>query len=241
MAEEFEQMALSFKDVSKVYETAESGPRDVLVDVSFDVSPGQSIAIVGRSGTGKTTLLNLAAGIDVPSKGEVVLFGQTLSELGDEERTILRRDHVGLIFQFFHLMQHLTVHDNVALPAMISGEKPGAFQPRVDRLLERVGLRDRANDRVQKLSGGEMQRVAICRALLRSPRLLLADEPTGNLDDENGGLVMELMLALAGEEGRTLVYVTHSREYAEMADEVWEISNGKVRQRGREQGGRGER
>ena len=241
MAEEFEQMALSFKDVSKVYETAERGPRDVLVDVSFDISPGQSIAIVGRSGTGKTTLLNLAAGIDVPSKGEVVLFGQTLSELGDEERTILRRDHVGLIFQFFHLMQHLTVHDNVALPAMISGEKPGAFRPRVDRLLERVGLGDRANDRVQKLSGGEMQRVAICRALLRSPRLLLADEPTGNLDDENGGLVMELMLALAGEEGRTLVYVTHSREYADLADEVWEISNGKVQQGGREHGSRGER
>ena len=236
MTEEFKQMALSFRKVSKVYETTESGFRKVLVEVSFDIPLGRSIAIVGRSGTGKSTLLNLAAGIDVPSQGEVGLFGQILSDLGDEERTILRRDHVGLIFQFFHLMPHLTVRDNVALPAMISGEKPALFQPKVDRLLDRVGLGDRANDHVQKLSGGEMQRVAICRALLRSPRLLLADEPTGNLDDENAGRVMELLFGLARAEGMTLVYVTHSREYADRADEVWEIRGGKIQQGGRGEG-----
>jgi ABC-type lipoprotein export system ATPase subunit len=114
----------------------------------------------------------------------------------------------------------------VALPALIAGEKPADFGPRVTQLLDRVGLADRAHDRVQKLSGGEMQRVAICRALLRRPQLLLADEPTGNLDDENGRLVMDLMLSLVEEEGSTLIYVTHSRDFASLADEVWHLQNG---------------
>lgn len=234
-----DQTALAFENVSKIYEIAESGSRSVLEDLSFSVDRGQTVAIVGRSGSGKSTLLNLAAGIDVPSSGEVSLFGQHLSRLGDEERTLLRRDNVGLIFQFFHLIQHLTVRDNVALPAMISGERPTTFDDRIDVLLDRVGLGDRAEDRVQKLSGGEMQRVAICRALLMNPTLLLADEPTGNLDDENGGRVMELMLALAREEGMTLVYVTHSREFAELADDVWEIHGGKIEQSQERQGGVG--
>jgi putative ABC transport system ATP-binding protein len=230
------QIALSFDHVSKVYETAESGQRSVLDDLSFDVPQGRTVAVVGRSGSGKSTLLNLAAGIDVPTAGEVSLFGQALSSLGDEARTLQRRNNVGLIFQFFHLLQHLTVRDNVALPAMISGERSKDFGPRVDDLLSRVGLGDRGDDRVQKLSGGEMQRVAICRALLMHPKLLLADEPTGNLDDENGGRVMELMLSLAREEGMTLVYVTHSLPFAELADDVWEIHGGRI---GGESGVRG--
>ncbi len=223
-----QQPALTFEHVSKLYETAESEARSVLDDLSFRVETGRTVAIVGRSGSGKSTLLNLASGIDVPTTGEVSLFGQTLSALSDEARTLLRRDRVGLIFQFFHLIQHLSVRDNIALPAMISDEKPKAFDNRVDRLLDRVGLLDRAGDPVQKLSGGEMQRVAICRALLMDPKLLLADEPTGNLDDENGDRVMELMLSLAREEGMTLVYVTHSREFAELADDVWEIHGGRI-------------
>ena len=227
-----DQTALSFENVNKVYESTESGERSVLSDLTFSVDRGQTVAIVGRSGSGKSTLLNLAAGIDVPTSGEVSLFGRALSKLSDEERTLQRRDNVGLIFQFFHLIPHLTVRDNVALPAMISGEKARLFDPRVDRLLGRVGLGDRSEDRVQKLSGGEMQRVAICRALLMNPTLLLADEPTGNLDDENGELVMELMLALAREEGMTLVYVTHSREFAELADQVWEIQGGQIQAEG---------
>ena len=222
------QNPLAFEHVSKAYETAESGSRSVLSDLTFSVEAGQTVAIVGRSGSGKSTLLNLAAGIDVPTDGEVILFDQRLSTLGDEERTLLRRDHVGLIFQFFHLVQHLSVRDNVALPAMISGEKASGVSGRIEDLLDRVGLLDRAEDRVQKLSGGEMQRVAICRALLMKPQLLLADEPTGNLDDENGSRVMELMLKLASEEGMTLVYVTHSREFAELADQQWEIHGGRI-------------
>ncbi len=219
--------ALSFVDVSKVYD-AGVGLRYALRGVSFVVEPARKVAVVGRSGSGKSTLLHLAAGIDVPTGGMVKVGNRDLSALTEEARTKLRRDEVGLIFQFFYLMPHLPVADNVALPAMIAGEKPRSYRPRVMELLERVELGDRAGDPVQKLSGGEQQRVAICRALLRRPGLLLADEPTGNLDDDNGRRVMELMMELVDHEGATLVYVTHSREFASLADDVWELHSGEL-------------
>ena len=219
---------LTFKDVSKVYDSAEGGSRSVLHDASFSVGGRRKVAIVGRSGSGKSTLLHLAAGIDVATSGVVEVMGNNLSDLGEEERTLLRRDEMGLIFQFFYLMPHLTVRDNVALPALIAKQHYGDYAPRLKSLLDRVGLADRIDDTVQKLSGGEMQRVAICRALLRRPKLLLADEPTGNLDDENGAMVMQLMLDLVEEEGTTLLYVTHSSSFAELADEVWEIHSGEL-------------
>jgi ABC-type lipoprotein export system ATPase subunit len=224
--------ALAFRGVSKVYETPGSGSRYALREVSFDIPCGRRIAIVGRSGSGKSTLLHLAAGIDVPTQGDVTVLGQPLSSLSEAVRTRLRRDQIGLIFQFFHLMPHLSIRDNVALPALIASEPPADFEPRVAQLLDRVGLGDRAHDRVQKLSGGEMQRVAICRALLRRPKLLLADEPTGNLDDENGQRVMALMLSLVEAQGSTLVYVTHSRDFASLADEVWHLQSGVLETQG---------
>ena len=217
---------LAFEAVGKTYDTAGDDPRQVLRDVSFTAPAGRRIAIVGRSGSGKSTLLHLAAGIDVPSHGDVRVMGRSVAAMSETERTILRRDHVGLVFQFFYLMPHLSVHDNVSLPALIAGDRPRRYEPRVAQLLDRVGLSDRAHDRVQKLSGGEMQRVAICRALLRRPQLLLADEPTGNLDDENGWRVMELMLSLVDEEGGTLIFVTHSREVSGLADDVWRLHSG---------------
>ena len=217
---------LAFEAVGKTYSSTGGEPRQVLRDVSFTVPAGRRIAIVGRSGSGKSTLLHLAAGIDVPSRGQVRVMGRPLAGMSENERTVLRRDHVGLVFQFFYLMPHLSVRDNVALPALIAGDKPRRFEPRVAHLLDRVGLSDRTHERVQKLSGGEMQRVAICRALLRRPQLLLADEPTGNLDDENGWRVMELMLSLVDEEGGTLIFVTHSREVSGLADDVWRLHSG---------------
>jgi len=218
--------ALEFTNVSKVYDTFASGSKYALRDVSFAVSAGRRVAIVGRSGSGKSTLLHLAAGIDVPTTGDVLVEGRALATLSERERTRLRRDGVGLIFQFFYLLPHLSLEDNVALPALIAGDRPRAYAGRVRELLGRVGLADRAGDPVQKLSGGEMQRVAICRALLRRPRLLLADEPTGNLDDQNGRAVMDLLLALSREEGSTLIYVTHSRDFAALADATWELHSG---------------
>lgn len=222
------ETVLTFRAVSKVYDTPGSGSRYALHDVSFDIPRGRRIAIVGRSGSGKSTLLHLAAGIDLPTTGDVAILGQHLSTLSEAARTLLRRDVIGLIFQFFHLLPHLSVRDNVALPALIAGEKPSAFEPRVMQLLARVGLQERANERVQKLSGGELQRVAICRALLRRPQLLLADEPTGNLDDDNGQRVMALMLSLAEAEDSTLIYVTHSRDFAALADEIWHLHSGEL-------------
>jgi len=219
---------LKFEGVSKTYPQAAGGVLHALRDVSLEIERGRRVAVVGRSGSGKSTLLHLAAGIDRPSEGRVVLAGRDLSAMSDRERTLERRRGVGLVFQFFHLLPHLSVSDNVALPAWIAGRRPRDYRGRVVELLERVGLAARAGESVQKLSGGEMQRVAICRALLSRPRLMLADEPTGNLDDENGRRVLDLLLSLVEEEGGGLVYVTHSPELAELADETWRLHSGRL-------------
>ncbi len=216
---------LAFEDVSKIYSSGE-GWRTVLKSVWLEVMPGQTLSIAGRSGSGKTTLLNLAAGIDTATRGKVSVDGHDLAGLGDRARTLLRRSTIGMVFQFFHLLSHLSVRENVVLPELIAGGDPKQFNQRARHLLQRVGLDDRSQDNIQKLSGGEMQRVAICRALLRRPRLILADEPTGNLDDDASRSVMELMLQLVDEEDSTLVYVTHSRTLAELADESYTIHSG---------------
>jgi putative ABC transport system ATP-binding protein len=216
---------LSLEGVSKVYPLPGGRSFTALDGASLVVEPECAVSVTGRSGSGKSTLLHLAAGIDTPTAGCVRLLGRDMGSLGDRERTLARRDVVGLVFQFFHLLPHLSVQDNVLLPAFIGG-RSGKDDERAATLLARVGLATRATQPVQQLSGGEMQRVAICRALLRRPRLLLADEPTGNLDEANGLAVMELLLEVAREEGSALVYVTHSRELATLADESWELHNG---------------
>jgi ABC-type lipoprotein export system ATPase subunit len=217
---------LSFDRVSRAYETAGGAVLHALRDVTAHVGEGRAVAVIGRSGSGKSTLLHLAAGIDEPTSGEVRLLGRPLSALGDAERSRARRDQIGLVFQFFHLLPHLSVLENALLPALVAGDPPAGAEGRARALLERVGLAGRAADPVQKLSGGEMQRVALCRALLRRPRLVLADEPTGNLDEANGQAVMDLLLGVARDEGAALVYVTHSRELAALADEIWTLHSG---------------
>ena len=218
--------ALSFRGVSKFYDQPDGGVHRVLKDITIDFFPGRTSAIVGRSGSGKSTFLHLAAGIDLPTGGEIWMLGKNTADLSDRGRTLQRRETVGMVFQFFHLLPHLNVQDNVSLPELIAGRRPAEFERRVVGLLERVGLSDRSKEAVHKLSGGEMQRVAICRALLRKPRLLLADEPTGNLDDSNARLVMDLLLRLASEEGSTLIYVTHDHDLASLADEIWHLHSG---------------
>jgi len=218
--------ALSFEDVSKSFLLSGDVPLAALRHVTFHIPQGRKVAIIGRSGSGKSTLLHLAAGIEWPSEGTIRLMGRDLAGLGDRERTLLRRETIGLVFQFFHLLSHLSVRDNVLLPAWIASDLGPAAATRAAELLARVGLAQRSDDPIQKLSGGEMQRVAICRALLRKPKLLLADEPTGSLDDENGRVVMEQLLSLSSQEGTTLVYVTHSPELAALADETWKLHSG---------------
>ncbi len=219
---------LAFRNVTKSFPAASGEMRPVLRGIDLTVEPRSRVAIIGRSGTGKSTLLHLAAGIEVPTSGEVLADELRLSAMSEKERTLYRRETIGLIFQFFHLLPWLNVADNVALPEMIAGGDPRRYGPRVRELLERVGLADRARDLVQKLSGGEMQRVALCRALLRQPRLLLADEPTGNLDDETSRAVMDLLLRLAAEEGSSLLFVTHSSELAGLADAVFRLHQGRL-------------
>ncbi len=219
--------ALRLQRVRKAYAAGDGGPAlEVLHDVSLEVPPGRKVAVRGRSGSGKSTLLHLAAGIDVPSAGRVEVAGQDLSSLSERARTRLRRDRIGLVFQFFHLVPHLSVLDNVVLPAWIAGDPSAAAEARARELLERVELAGRARDTVEKLSGGEQQRVALCRALLRRPALLLADEPTGNLDDTTSRRVLDLLLELSAVEGSALVYVTHSQEIAAHADEVHTLRSG---------------
>ncbi len=217
---------LSFRDVTKTYALAGGATYDALRGVSAELRGARAVALMGRSGSGKSTFLHLAAGIDAPTRGAVRLLGADLAALSDRDRTLARREAVGLVFQFFHLLPHLSVEDNVLVPALIAGGDLARLRARARDLLARVGLVDRLRQPVHKLSGGEMQRVALCRALLRRPRLVLADEPTGNLDEVTGQVVMDLLLRMAREEGSALLYVTHSRDLAALADEVWRLHSG---------------
>ncbi|HXV74951.1 MAG TPA: ABC transporter ATP-binding protein [Candidatus Polarisedimenticolaceae bacterium] len=217
---------LDFDGVWKSYSRPGGRQLHALREVTVAAGAVDSIAIVGRSGSGKSTFLHLAAAIDEPTRGRIRFAGRDIGAMSERERTLHRRENIGLVFQFFHLLPHLNVRDNVALPAIIAGEPRARYVERAELLLARVGLADRVTDDVLRLSGGEMQRVAICRALLRRPRLLLADEPTGNLDDDTGRSVMDLLLALVREEQSALIYVTHSRETAARADRTWRMHSG---------------
>jgi len=219
---------LQLEAVSMTWESADAAGRTVLDGVDLALARGEAVALVGRSGSGKSTLLHVAAGIAVPTGGRVRLAGHALTGSDEEARTHLRRAHIGLVFQFFHLLSHLSVRENVAVPGWIAGDDRRRTRERADQLLDRVGLLDRGDDPVGRLSGGEMQRVALCRALLRGPALVLADEPTGSLDDRTGREVMDLLLSLTREEGGALLYVTHSRELAARADRMWRLVDGRL-------------
>jgi putative ABC transport system ATP-binding protein len=195
--------------------------------VCLDVPAGEFVAIMGRSGSGKSTLLNLLAGIDVPTSGEVVVAGRDLTALSDAALTAMRRTEIGIVFQFFNLLGTLNIRENVALPALLGGEKPARVWPRVDALLERVELVHRARSRPHELSGGELQRTALARAVIHSPRILLADEPTGNLDSRTAEQVLTLLRELAGDEGATVLLVTHSAEAASYGERVLQMRDGR--------------
>lgn len=184
----------------------------ILEGIDLQVNSGETVALVGASGSGKSTLLGLLAGLDLPSIGSISILGQSLSELDEEGRAKLRAEQIGFVFQSFLLLPTMTALENVMLPAELRGETD--CEPRARALLESVGLGDRLHHLPPRLSGGEQQRVAIARAFMTRPRLLLADEPTGNLDSKTGEKVIELLFALNREHGTTLVVVTHDRELA---------------------------
>ena len=213
--------------VSKEYREGEDS-RHVLRETSASFAEGELVAIRGRSGSGKSTLLNLVAGIDLPTSGDVWVSGTCLSRLSPADRTLFRRDHLGFVFQFFNLIPTLTVLENVQLPAELGGRAPADAAARARALLAEVGLEGREHTFPDRLSGGEQQRVAVARALVQDPRLLLADEPTGNLDDATGQAVMALLDRVTRRSGRTLVLVTHSAQVAAMADRAFAIEEGHV-------------
>jgi putative ABC transport system ATP-binding protein len=224
--------AVELRKVSKSYREAEL-ERVVLRDVSVTIASGEIAVLVGRSGSGKSTLLNVIAGIDRPSAGTVLVDGTDLTALDEQARTRFRRRHIGFVFQFFNLVPLLTVEENLLLPLELNGRAGPAGVARARALLERVGLGGRGDSFPDRLSGGEQQRVAIARALVHEPALVLADEPTGNLDAETAGGVLELLDTLAREAGRTVLMVTHSREVVGVADRIFTIQRGALVERPR--------
>ncbi|MDH5666380.1 MAG: ABC transporter ATP-binding protein [Nitrospira sp.] len=199
-----------------------------VIDVSLEIRRRDFCAFIGPSGCGKSTLLNLIAGLDRPSSGDVILDGRSTKDLTSAEWTRIRRETIGIVFQAFHLVHGLTAEENVALPLLLRGEGGRDLARRVDEMLEMVGMSRRRHHRPGELSGGEQQRVAIARALVHRPRLLLADEPTGNIDSHQGAEIMALIKTLATVGEQTVLLVTHSDQAADAADYTWVMQDGRL-------------
>src|SRR3990172_1214977 len=218
---------IQIANVSKSYSEGEKR-HYVLREAKLAAKQGEFIALLGASGSGKSTLLNLLSGIDEADSGAIWLDGKNLIAMNEAERTLFRRGHIGFIFQFFNLLSTLTVIENVSLPLELAGVAPGAARSKASQLLKAVNLDGRQNSFPDRLSGGEQQRVAIARALVHDPLLVLADEPTGNLDEDTGVQVMDLLVHLTREAGKNLIMATHNLDNARRADRVLHLHEGKL-------------
>jgi len=218
---------LEAKALRKLYQLGQVEV-EALAGVDFNVDQGEFVAIMGPSGSGKSTLLHLLGGLDQPSSGEIHLAGECLSAMNDNQATRARRRHIGFVFQFFHLLPSMTAEENILLPVIIDHKNPRKYEARLTSLLNLVGLTERRRHKPDQLSGGEQQRVAIARALLTEPAIVLADEPTGNLDTRSGTTVMELLRRSCDELHQTTVAVTHDPRAAAYADRVVFLRDGHV-------------
>ncbi len=219
-------VVVQIRDMTKTY-TEGGVARTILDSVNLDVHEGEFFVLLGKSGSGKSTLLNLVSGIDLVDSGRIVIHDTDITHLNDRQMTLFRRDYIGFVFQFFNLIPTLTVLENIMLPLELSGQYDLA-RKRGKMLLERVGLADRAATYPDRISGGEQQRVAIARALVSDPALVLADEPTGNLDEETGERVLDLLLEITRSSGKTLMMATHNPEIVPLADVICRIHEGKL-------------
>jgi putative ABC transport system ATP-binding protein len=218
---------LNVKGLSKQYRAANFS-QSIFEDLNLRIKPGELVALIGASGSGKTTLLNLLSGIDEPDSGQVYIDDSDIHALKEPERTLLRRQKIGFVFQFFNLIPTLTVRENIALPMELLGYQTPAIDQRVDELLESVGLHTMHQRYPDTLSGGEQQRTAVARALSHHPALLLADEPTGNLDEDTGKQVIDILTDLARNQQTTMLIVTHSHNVAKHADRVLKLTHGSL-------------
>ena len=216
---------ISLRQVSKTVVSGDA-PLTILHPLSLEISRGEFVAVVGPSGSGKSTLLGLVAGLDAPTSGDVVIDGVNITNLGEDALAKLRGEKIGFVFQFFHLIPSLTAFENVAVPMEIAGARDA--RQRAQQLLDEVGLTGRAHHYPSQLSGGEQQRVALARALANNPPILLADEPTGNLDTANGRHIMELVSGIHRARGTTIVLVTHDADLAGLADSRLVLRDGRV-------------
>ncbi len=220
-----EQPLIQLLNVTKSYREGER-ERTIMDRATISIFPGQTVALIGRSGSGKSTFLNIVGGIDAPTSGQVLVQSEDIAGMQERDRTLFRRKHIGFVFQFFNLIPTLTVEENVLLPLELN--ERGGERDRVLTLLDDIGLRERANSFPDRLSGGEQQRVALARALVHDPWLILADEPTGNLDYDTGRQVLALLDRLVRQRGRTMVIATHSRDVLDIADRVVTMRDGQL-------------
>lgn len=216
---------LELKAVSKSYFEGNS-KHFVLSDLNLSVLKGEIIILLGKSGSGKSTLLNIISGIDVPDSGSVTIDGTDITRLSEKERTLIRRNKIGFIFQFFNLIPTLTVKENLLLPLELTGIDQR--EEKVNSLLTEVGLAERSDTYPDKLSGGEQQRISIARALIHNPDIILADEPTGNLDYETGKQIVDLLDRVVKKKGKTMIMVTHSKDVIGLADKILSLKEGKL-------------
>jgi len=219
------EVAIDVKNLTHTV-SSKTGDLTILKGIDLEIKEGESVAIVGASGSGKSTLLGLLAGLDINTQGDIALYGHSLTTLNEEKRALLRGQYVGFIFQSFHLLPSLDALENVMLPAELKGDKMA--RQKALQLLEKVGLSNRLTHYPRQLSGGEQQRVAIARAFASEPKILFADEPTGNLDEENGQIIIKLLFELNQSEGTTLVMVTHDNHLATQCDRQLVMSSGRL-------------
>lgn len=205
-----------------------SVPVEVLKNINISITKGEFITIMGPSGSGKSTLLYLLGGLDRPTSGKIIINGKDIAILSDEEQSVMRRREVGFVFQFYNLVPNLTVEDNVMLPLLLDGKKISNYRQKLDEILSIVELSERKTHTPRELSGGQQQRVAIARALINEPDIILADEPTGNLDSKTTEEVMKLLQRINKEKGKTILQVSHSLETAKYSDRIINVRDGKV-------------